>query len=203
MATIRDCKKIQPLLSEFVDGTLSERDDWEVKMHVASCAVCAQIAEDFSATSRLLSSLPQPVLSSNFEAALAKRLADESLRPLPVSPWQRVVRRVQEAWHRPGLRASMTTGLALAALAPALFVLAPRLMSSGSEGNSRPVAIATPSQNVGTSSGAVRGTTSGAESEILDEVLSEHVSYASSEPFSNPSGLIPAGDLSDSAMRDL
>src|SRR6187455_1334329 len=81
MATMLDCKKIQPLLSEYVDGALSDAMAWNVKMHVSSCAVCAQVADELRATANLLSALPALEPSANFEAMLAKRLANQVLTP--------------------------------------------------------------------------------------------------------------------------
>jgi anti-sigma factor RsiW len=178
MATIRDCKRIQPLLSEYVDGTLTEEQAWTVQMHVSTCAVCSQIAEDFTATTRLLAALPEPKLSENFEAMLAKRLADESLQPQPLTLWTRCKSVIVEAWHRPSVRMGMATGTVLAMIVPMAFFAT----SKGIVPGKAPVATATPE--------VIMGSTNS-----LEQLLTEHVTYASSEPFSEHSGLLPSGDL--------
>ncbi|MBC7806131.1 MAG: zf-HC2 domain-containing protein [Akkermansiaceae bacterium] len=87
MATMNDCKQIQPLLAEYADGELIGETTRQVETHVQSCAVCQSIADDFAATARLVSSLPTPKgPSANFEAMLARRIADECLAPKPLSP---------------------------------------------------------------------------------------------------------------------
>jgi anti-sigma factor RsiW len=123
MATIRDCAKIQPLLSEYVDDTLTEQVAWDVKMHVTSCAVCAKIADDFAATSRLLGELPSMELSANFEAMLTKRLADESLRPRSLTPWNRIAIAFSEMWQNTTRRTVMATGVAVAMIVPLAVVV--------------------------------------------------------------------------------
>ncbi len=91
MATMNDCKTVQPLLAEYVDGELAETQAWQVKMHVQSCAVCQSISDDFAATARLVSSLPVPKgPSASFEEMLARRIADECLAPKPLSAFDKL-----------------------------------------------------------------------------------------------------------------
>jgi anti-sigma factor RsiW len=187
MASILDCKKIQPLLSEYADGALDEATAWDVKMHVSSCAVCAKITQDFAATTRLLQSAPVPTLSADFEARLTRRLADEALRPRPLTPWQRVAFAVRDAWNQPKHRPAFATGAALALLAPVAFLVTRQELTPRVPTSPTPAARAA---NAG-------GETTGA----LDEMWRDHQAYDSSEPFSNPSGLLPittaraSGDL--------
>lgn len=109
---MNDCKNIRPRLSEYVDGALPADLAWTVRMHLASCAVCARIAEDFSAMARLLGELPRRETSAGFEAALARRLADQMLPPHRA--W----------WPLSGarLRPAAAFAGALAALVPAVFL---------------------------------------------------------------------------------
>src|SRR6476646_5558327 len=104
MATMLDCKKVQPLLSEYVDGVLPPDTGWDVKLHVASCAVCARVADELTATAKLLQSLPALEPSANFEAALAKRLADQVLTPARPTLGQRLTDALSGLWSRPILR---------------------------------------------------------------------------------------------------
>src|SRR3712207_8600803 len=50
---------IWPRLSEYVDGALPADRAWAVRMHLASCAVCARVAEELGTTARLLRELPR------------------------------------------------------------------------------------------------------------------------------------------------
>lgn len=176
MATILDCKKIQPLLSEYVDGALDEQKNWDVQMHVASCSVCARIAQDFTATTRLLQSAPTPELSFDFEAMLTRRLADESLRPLPLTWWQKTQFAVRDAWKEQRFRPAFATGAALAVMAPVAFLITQK----------GPVPVtSTPTPVVAVATEEVTS---------VDELWREHQAYVSSEPLSNPAGLLPLND---------
>ncbi len=177
MATMLDCKKIQTDLSEYVDGTLDNDRAWTIKMHLSSCAVCDQIVRDFSATARLVGSLPQLEPSSNFEAALAKRLADQALAPRKSAPlWNRALDAFGSLHLRPAV---FGPGLALAALAPVAFFA---FTHQAHQNVSPTVAVATP---VADASKDARDTT-------LDELLNDHVAYAASEPLGDPSGMLSA-----------
>lgn len=184
MATIRDCTKIQPLLSEYVDGTLADQVSWDVKMHLTSCAVCAKIADDFTATSRLLGELPPMELSANFEAMLTKRLADEALRPHPLTPWTRLTNALSELWQNSARRNVMATGVAVAMIIPLAVVVMNRPLVE-SAGN--PVVVVTSPTPVAQNS-------AGNETPSLnvDDFLNEHRSYDASGPLSDQSGLLAA-----------
>lgn len=179
MATMLDCKKIQTDLSEYVDGTLDNDRAWTIKMHLSSCAVCDQIVRDFSATARLVGSLPQREPSINFEAALAKRLADQALAPRKSAPlWNRALDVFGSLRLRPAV---LAPGLALAALTPVAFFAFTHQTHQGA--SSPTVALATPSAV--DASKDPRDTT-------LDELLNDHVAYAASEPLGDPSGMLSA-----------
>ncbi|MGC4045967.1 MAG: zf-HC2 domain-containing protein [Armatimonas sp.] len=114
-----DCKKIQPKLSEYLDGTLPENESWDVQMHLSSCAVCTRASAELAATVRLVSSLPERGPSENFDDKLAARLANIVLTPHP----QTFREKLAAFWQRPAARPAVASGLALMALAPACFFL--------------------------------------------------------------------------------
>jgi anti-sigma factor RsiW len=114
-----DCKKIQPRLSEFIDGTLPENERWEVRLHLSSCAVCTRASAELAATVKLVGSLPERAPSASFDDALAARLADLVLTPRPQT-WQE---KLALLWRRPATRPALASGLALAVVAPACFFL--------------------------------------------------------------------------------
>ena len=167
MASILDCRKIQPRLSGYVDGALPRDEAWEIEKHLSACAVCARVADDFAATTRLLRTLPEAAPSADFEARLALRLADQSLAPRPMGVWGRW----RLAWReRPrGARAAAASGLALACLAPVAALVAVR---------TRP---ATPPAAVADASSA-----------SLEEIVRVHVRASSSEPLGESTGVLLA-----------
>jgi anti-sigma factor RsiW len=167
MASILDCGKVQPELSEFVDGVLSEKRAWEIEMHLASCAVCSRVADDFRATSRLLSALPAAELSAGFEARLALRLADQALAPRPLTLWGRLRRAWDERSRR--VQAAYASGFALACAVPVCVAFVVRASGSG---------VVAPTQL--------------AEASPLEAIVRSHASAASAEPLGDPSGLMLA-----------
>ena len=167
MASIIDCKKIQPLLSEYVDGTLAGDSAWGVKLHLSSCAVCARAAEELSATVSLLRSLPREETSDAFSEALARRLADQVLKPARPDLGERV----REWWSLPRVRPALAAAGALAALAPAALFFTTR----------QPVAPVAEPPAVASA---------GDQQQFLDEVLEEHASYASGEPLGDPTAAV-------------
>ena len=178
--TMLDCKTIQPKLSEYVDGTLSGDTAWTIRLHLTSCAVCAQIEGDFRQTASLLRSLSAPELSPGFEAALARRLADQSLRPRPVSPWGRVA----ALWASlPVLPRPVYAGAAAALVAACLPVA---YIATAHRAATPVAAVATPGRQVASAGVGTSGDVA------LDEMWNEHLTYASSEPLGDSAALLPA-----------
>jgi anti-sigma factor RsiW len=173
MATILDCRKVQPLLSEYVDGTLQADTAWEVKLHVASCAVCARVADELAATATLLQSLPALEPSKDFAAALARRLADQVLTPKRPSSLRRLTETLVGWWSRPVLRPALASGAALAALVPAALFLTYR-----AAGGIQPAARPSPAAPTASEGG------------VVEQLWKEHAAYASAEPLGDPAGLL-------------
>jgi anti-sigma factor RsiW len=44
------CQRIADLLSEFLDGELGPRDQWEVMLHLEGCVECTRCAAELAAT---------------------------------------------------------------------------------------------------------------------------------------------------------
>lgn len=188
MATMLDCKKIQPLLSEYVDGALPGDSAWEIKLHLSSCAVCSRVADELSATTKMLSSLPRLDTSAGFEKALARRLAEQALQPRPAG-WKDILR---GWWETPRVRRpSLATAAGLAALVPVVAILtynarnAPQTVS--------PAAISvTSSQQM--QPGQMAIVTPAVAT--LEQFADEHAAYESSEPLSDSAGLLVATSTS-------
>jgi hypothetical protein len=114
-----DCRKVQPKLSEFLDGALPERESWDVRLHLSSCAVCTRASEELAATIALVGSLPERGPSTSFDEKLAARLAHLVLTPRPPT----LREKLGALWQRPAARPVLATGAALTVLAPACFFL--------------------------------------------------------------------------------
>ncbi|MBC8137541.1 MAG: zf-HC2 domain-containing protein [Fibrella sp.] len=179
MATMNDCKQIQPLLAEYVDGELAEDSTWQVKMHVQSCAVCQSIADDFASTARLVSSLPVPSgPSASFEAMLARRIADECLAPKPLSTlgklrlwWdEKITPSAGATGHRlnPALAGAFAV---LIALLPAGYLL------------TRPDSPTKPPEFAATPDAAANLV---ASDPTLTELWDEHTAFSSAQPLGDP-----------------
>lgn len=179
MATMNDCKTVQPLLAEYVDGELAEKAAWQVKLHLSSCAVCSRIADDFSATARLVSSLPEPVgPSANFEAMLARRIADQCLQPKPLTTWDRV-RLWWDEQTAPGVKRPLAPALAAVAALVAMFPTA-YLLTHQPGPAIKPVVIASASPEA--AAHLVEG------DPALRELWDEHATFSSAQALGDPAG---------------
>ncbi len=70
-----NCNRIQPLLSEFIDGRLSARETWEIDRHIAICNVCANFHTELKMTVIAVQCAEIYSVSDNFAAILQSRLA--------------------------------------------------------------------------------------------------------------------------------
>ena len=171
MATMLDCKKIQPRISEFIDGDLDGDASWAIKLHLASCAVCSVVASDLTRTAAVLRDLPALEPSSGFEAALARRLADKVLQPRVPS----VVERFTEWWTQPRLRPVFASAAAFAAVVPVAFLVGSHSgASEAARHSSRKASAPAPV----------------ASDPTLDDMWNEHLSYTSSEPLADNGGML-------------
>lgn len=181
MATMNDCKKTQPLLSEYVDGTLSGDDAWSVKLHLASCAVCSQVADEISATASLLRGLPRLDTSDAFEDALARRLANQVLQPRPMT----LLDRFRDRFTLPQITvrrtAVLTTAGAVAAIVPfgIFFAVRNNLPSSPDIRQLPPPSRAIVSESTGSTG-----------QQLLRQAWEEHTAEA--EPLGDQSALLLA-----------
>jgi anti-sigma factor RsiW len=176
---MNDCKQIQPLLAEYVDGELAGEATRRVKTHVQSCAVCQSIADDFASTARLVSSLPVPKGPSvNFEAMLARRIADQCLAPKPLSPLDKL-----RLWWDESTAPSATgyrLNPALAGAFALLVVLFPTgyFMTHNQVDTKLPVAQASASPNAAANLVASDPT--------LTELWDEHTAFSSAQTLGDP-----------------
>jgi hypothetical protein len=76
-----DCSNLQPLLSEYIDNTLSARQVWEVEKHLAYCADCTEQLRQLQSTVQILHTAPRYDTGKDFMASLHARL--DGLEPKP------------------------------------------------------------------------------------------------------------------------
>lgn len=169
MATMLDCKKIQPLLSEYVDGALPEDTAWQVKLHLSSCAVCQKVTDDFTGTARLLATLPTVETSAGFEDALARRIADMTLKPRPVS----LLERLRIWWSEPisARRPVLASAAVFAVLIPVAFVVTMQKTVTQPQPTPAPTALVVESDPT------------------LEQLSVEHTAFSSAEKMGDPSGV--------------
>ena len=172
MNTIKDCKNTQPLLASFVDNELSHAETGRVRAHLSGCAVCQSIVDDFAATARLISTLPTVAgPSADFEARLARRIADESLAPKPS-----VFGKLRSWWG--GITIAPVTQFA-PAFAAVLVVLIPAgyLFTGRNAAKPSGVTIASPPASAASLV---------ASDPTLAELFNEHTAFSATQPLSDP-----------------
>ncbi len=114
-----NCRKIEPLLSEYLNNSLSARETLAVDRHLSECNACARLLNEMRQTVSLLASAPRREVSPDFMANLQARLA-QTPAPTPRRVWRDNLR----AMFRP--RTLPAWGMAAAACALLLFLPIPR-----------------------------------------------------------------------------
>jgi len=118
------CPNIKPLLSEYIDNTLSAHVTWEVDKHLADCNPCTRMLNEMRQTVSLLSAAPRLDVPPDFMAKLQSRIAAVEPAP-PRRAWLSGIAemfrpRVLPAW-----------GAAVAACGLAVIVLLPKASEPG------------------------------------------------------------------------
>ncbi|MFM7322495.1 MAG: hypothetical protein ACKO5K_13360, partial [Armatimonadota bacterium] len=131
---------------------------------------CSRIAADLGATARLLRELPPVEPSADFDARLAARLADVVLAA-PKPSWRD--RWVRPRILRPAHGPAPSRALALAA---AVCLVAVPLVRFSISGRPEPAGVRT----------------TASEPVAMEDIVSDHVHAASSEPLGGTSGLLLA-----------
>ena len=97
-----NCKRVQRLLSEHIDGRLSGRATWEIDLHLAQCNRCTEIANELRKTIAVAQAARRCDAPTGFAARVQQRLA-ESPPPSRRQPVVEIVRaalrpKVLPAW---------------------------------------------------------------------------------------------------------
>jgi anti-sigma factor RsiW len=132
-----NCKRALPLLSEYLDNSLSARDTWEVDRHLADCHDCTRTLNELRRTVDLVGDVELFEVSADFMTGLQSRL--EGLEP--AQPRRAWISWVQEAF-RP--RALPAWGAAMATCALALILILPRFGGHSVDGTVTPAKKADP-----------------------------------------------------------
>src|SRR5258708_2937961 len=111
---IMNCKKFEPLLSEYIDNSLSARNTWEVDRHLADCNSCSRALNELRRTVDIVADSAQFAVSPDFMAGLQSRLA--GLEPAPE-------RRAWISWVRELFRPRVLPAWGAAAATCALAVI--------------------------------------------------------------------------------
>jgi len=115
-----NCQNAKPLISEYIDNSLSARDTWELDKHFAECNPCARQLNEMRETVSVLAAAPRFEVPNDFMAKLQGRLSALE----PETPRQTWLTNLRE-FFRPGfIRPAWGAALGTAALA--LIVLFPR-----------------------------------------------------------------------------
>ena len=117
-----NCRKVNSLLSAYIDGELTGAEQLHVRRHLRSCGCCSDEHESLEQTKQILARLatrnPNPAL----EDRILQRIAEEASRPVPkfdVRGWWGLLGEPDRAALRSG------AVFAVVALAALLFTLQP------------------------------------------------------------------------------
>ncbi|HEY3331119.1 MAG TPA: zf-HC2 domain-containing protein [Capsulimonadaceae bacterium] len=128
------CNSFRPMISEYLDNSLSADKMWKVQMHLSICPDCAKLAESLSETVTLIRQLPAQTLSPSFDTNLASRIAEaaKQKQQLARAPWViRAARQVSTAFSTDSIiysrkyRLTAPVALATAMLGVALLLSSP------------------------------------------------------------------------------
>ena len=95
------CEKIERLLSDYIDGTLSERQTADVALHLRSCRSCKQEIVDLKKTNHLLENFyVEPEASDAYYARFTTQLQHRIEQSAPTALHQRFHAAVTRlGWH--------------------------------------------------------------------------------------------------------
>ena len=95
------CAKIERLLSDYIDGTLSERQTTDVALHLRSCGSCKREVVDLKKTNHLLENFYiEPEASDAYYARFATRLQQRIEQSAPTALHQRLFAvATRLGWH--------------------------------------------------------------------------------------------------------
>jgi anti-sigma factor RsiW len=94
------CSSCEPLLADFVEGTLSARSTARVAQHLRTCTACTQLLAELKVVDGLLATTSAPELPSNFTFAVMAEVrylrTAAARKPMPV--WRAVALYLVGTW---------------------------------------------------------------------------------------------------------
>src|ERR1700737_2619249 len=76
-----NCKRVVPRISLYLAGDLGGASEREVAQHLAACEECGRLAEEFSASSSLLTqACPPPEFGAEFYSGIRRAVLGEITR---------------------------------------------------------------------------------------------------------------------------
>ncbi len=137
-----NCRRVNSLLSAYIDGELAGVEQLQIRDHLRECADCSEEHESLLSTKRLLSGVRSAMPKTDLETRILARVAQERSTPRPLS-------RARAWWsvETPGWRLRLGFGTVGAAVALAALAAAVRPLPDGqlhtrslAEMSSRPIA---------------------------------------------------------------
>jgi len=154
-----------------IDGEITEKDAWRVRMHIGACSECAQFAKTLKQTAGLLREAQSaPMLSSDFDKALAKKLSlakNQRERAMAAPPFSRLIFRLKA--QQPVRSHSLWRPLAFASPVAAAVVIAMVILFPSPRDVRTPGAAAAP------------------RASFTAKCVSLHETETASQPLSDPS----------------
>lgn len=171
----RDCERIQGLLSDYTDGSLSARQTWEVERHLADCRECAAQAQQMKVLVGALRSVERHSTPDDFMRKLHAQL--DALGPVPQAQ-RSFSARWRDEWlalrNVLSLRRVSLVGAGLAAVGLLVFFVV-----------GRPTSTSSPNTTNTTNTAA-----------HLQQALERHVATAAGDPLDDPTAERLAAPLS-------
>ena len=78
-----NCRKVNNLLSAYIDGELTGADQLQVRLHLRTCGCCSEEHESLEETKQILARLSARTPNPELEDRILQRLAEEANRPIP------------------------------------------------------------------------------------------------------------------------
>jgi predicted anti-sigma-YlaC factor YlaD len=75
------CRELTELITDYIEGRLSFREQLRVQMHLGMCRHCRRYLRQMKSTVRLLGSLPGGALPPDLESELMRRFANWKEKP--------------------------------------------------------------------------------------------------------------------------
>lgn len=111
------CLELDPILCDYVDGTLQSEQRPEVELHLSLCAECAELARDSAALLEFLERVPAVEVPHSL---VTRILQQTPLQPVVTMPARGIFHRLIGRWLEPVMQPRMVMGMAMTILSFAM-----------------------------------------------------------------------------------